>query len=167
MRQILLPSIAALVLASCGSGEESRVYDESEADQAAAAIAGGADDVTIRSDQGEVRVRSGDADTPLPGGLPAYPGAERTAGYSANSTGADGGSGQLVAFTTDDSPEEVIAFYREAVERSGREISASMEMEQLQSISVADADERGGFTVTATNTGSGTSIMIAGGRGGA
>lgn len=166
MRQLIPTALIPLILAGCG-GEESAVYDESEADQAAAAIARGEEDVTIRSETGdEIRVRTGEASGPLPGGMPAYPGANRTGGYSANSTGAEGGSGQIVAFSTDDSPAEVIAFYREAIEDSGREITASMDMGQMQSLSVTDTDDRGGFTITATETGQGTSITIAGGRSG-
>lgn len=162
MRRIALTTFVSLSLASCGGNEDSRVYDENEADEAAAAIARGEEDVTIRSAEGEeVRIRSDDAAGALPGGLPAYPGATGTGGYSAESTG---GSGQIVAFSTGDGPEEVIAFYREAIEKSGREVTASMDMAQMQSISVADADNRGGITITATETGSGTSITIAGGR---
>ncbi|MFN2260330.1 MAG: hypothetical protein ABR601_10895 [Parasphingopyxis sp.] len=167
MRTMILTGFAAVTLAGCGGSEESRVYDESEADQAAAAIARGEQDVTIRSQEGdEVRIRTGDSGGALPGDMPVYPGANRTGGYSANSTGADGGSGQIVAFSTADSPAEVIAFYRERIEDSGRDVAATMDMGQMQSITVSDSDNRGGFTITATDTGSGTSITIAGGRSG-
>lgn len=158
-------AIAIPALAGCGGGSEGEVYEEGEADRAAAAIARGEEDVTLRTGEGEVRVRSDDGAGALPGGLPAYPGARRTGGYSATTSGPEGGSGQIVAMMTDDSPAEVIAYYREALESRGREISASLDMGQMQTISVADEDRRGGLTVTATDTGQGTSITIAGGRG--
>ena len=126
---------------------------------------GGSDEQVYTGPDGEATITTGDASAAMPAGLPAYPGAETTGGLNINSTGRDGGSGQISSFQTGDSPAEVIAFYRAALERDGYTIAANMDFGETQMITASRPDNRGGIQVTATAAGGrGTNVSIIAGQ---
>ena len=158
-----LIALAMVALTACGGSDE-QVYTGPDGEEVR--VERGSDGTTTyRSDDGEATITTGDAGAAMPAGLPAYPGAESTGGMNINSTGRDGGSGQISSFQTSDSPVEVIAFYRAALERSGYRIAANMDFGETHMISASRPDNSGGIQVTATAAGGrGTTVSIIAGQ---
>ena len=162
MRTVFI-GLTMLTLAACGGSDE-QVYTGPDGEEVRVER-GGDGTTTYRSGDGEVTTTTGDTGAAMPAGLPSYPGAETTGGMNFNSTGHDGGSGQVSSFQTGDTPAEVIAFYRTALERSGYRIAANMDFGETQMISAARPDSSGGIQITATAVGGqGTSVSIIAGQ---
>ena len=114
MRRIIGVTVAALLVAACGSGDESVVEAEGE-------------DISIDMtgpDGEEVSVRGGsEAVEGMPDGFSAYPGATVVTSTSVDTSD---GSGVLVVMTTSDAPEKVIDYYRAQAEAAGVTIDGEM-----------------------------------------
>ncbi|NNC72319.1 MAG: hypothetical protein HKN78_05520 [Sphingomonadaceae bacterium] len=122
--------------------------------------------VTYSNEDGETVVTTDTGGDTAVAGLPAYPGAQGNGGMNINATGDNGGSGQITNFRTTDAPDDVIAFYRRALERRGYDVRATMQTGQHQAISAEGSDESG-MHITATEIpGQGTSVTIIAGHGG-
>lgn len=156
-------ALAMLALTGCGGSDE-QVYTGPDGEEVRVEREGDGT-TTYRSDDGEATITTGDAGAAMPAGLPSYPGAETSGGITINSTGRDGGSGQVASFQTGDAPAEVIAFYRAALERSGYRIAANMDFGETHMISAARPDSSGGIQITATAaSGQGTTVSIISGQ---
>ena len=146
-----MATMAALALTACGGSDE-QVFVGPDGEEVS--VERGGDGTTVyRSEDGEAVVTTGEGNTTMPGGLPAYPGADSSRGVNINAAGRDGGSGQISSFQTSDSPADVIAFYRAALERGGYRIAGTMDMGQSQMIIAERAGGDGGVQITATNAG--------------
>lgn len=148
MRNGLLIVAAALALSACG-GERDAAAGEAET------AADDSDAVTITSEEGDVTATTGGGSSV--GGLPTYPGARTHANVSVDAR--DGGSGDVVGFETDDSPETVIAFYREALESRGYTIDTEISSGQMQVVAATRDHGASGAHVTATATGAGSTTV--------
>ncbi|MEM8695651.1 MAG: hypothetical protein AAGE05_06475 [Pseudomonadota bacterium] len=159
-----MASLALLALAACGGSNE-QVYRGPDGEEVRVER-GGDGTTTYRSADGEAVVTTGELGADMPGGLPAYPGADASNGLNINATGRDGGSGQVSSFNTSDSPADVIAFYRRALERDGYRIAATMDMGESQMIAAEREDGEGGIQITATEAGDqGTTVSVIAGMG--
>lgn len=146
-------------LAAC-SGSEETVYTGPDGEEVTVER-GGDGTTTYRSDDGETTITTGSLDSTAVGGVPAYPGATSREGLNLNTTARDGGSGQISSFQTNDSPGEVISFYRNALESSGYSIAATMDMGQSQMLVAERNDGNGGVQITATDIeGRGTNVTV-------
>jgi hypothetical protein len=161
----IAPMLAMLALTACGGSDE-QVYRGPDGEEVRV-DRGGDGTTTYSSTDGEATITTGGPGTTMPAGLPAYPGAESTGGVNANVTGRDGGSGQISSFQTSDAPAEVIAFYRNALQRGGYTIAGTMDLGQTQMITAERADGDGGVQITATSAGGrGTTVSVIAGMGG-
>jgi hypothetical protein len=169
MRISRVISIATLsALAACSQGARDIAEDEAgrgdNSDYQAREDANGT--ITYTTEDGEATITTqGNASTAA-GGLPPYTGADNSRGVSINATGRDGGSGQISSFQTSDTPEQVIAFYRRALESQGYEITATMNMGQSQTMTANRGSGDTGIHISATSAGgrATTVSVIAGGR---
>lgn len=156
-------ALAMLALTACGGSDE-QVFTGPDGEEVRVER-GGNGTTTYSSTDGEATITTGDAGAMMPAGLPAYPGAETAGGHNINSTGRDGGSGQISSFQTSDSPADVIAFYRAALERGGYRIAANMDFGETHMISASRPDNSGGIQITATGAGGrGTTVSIIAGQ---
>lgn len=158
-----LIAVSMLALAACGGSDE-QVITGPDGEEVRVER-GGDGSTTYSSTDGEATITAGDTGAAMPAGLPAYPGAETGGGLNITSTGRDGGSGQISSFRTSDTPADVIAFYRAALERSGYRIAANMDFGETRMISASRPDNSGGIQITATGAGGqGTAVSIIAGQ---
>ncbi len=151
--------ISLVSLAACGGSEET-VYTGPDGEEVTVER-GGDGTTTYRSEEGETTITTGSLDTTAVGGVPPYPGATSREGLNLNTTARDGGSGQISSFQTNDSPGDVIGFYRNALEGSGYSIAATMDMGQSQMLVAERDDGNGGVQITATVIeGRGTNVTV-------
>lgn len=143
MRKIFWASAAALLLAGCGGSDAEVPVDTGDGEQ--------------------VLVRSGErASGGLPDGFSLYPDATIVTSTQVKSSD---GSGTLIVMTTDASPVEVIAFYRDQAEAAGVTIANEANMNGMMLIGGEDPDGVA-FTASASPGGDGqTSIQLSAGKG--
>lgn len=155
---------AAMALGGCGASDETvTIGDDGEE---VTISRDGDNTVTYETEDGEAVVTTGNGGDTAAAGLPAYPGASGNGGMNINATSDNGGSGQISNFRTGDTPEEVIAFYRRALESRGYQVRSTMQTGQHQTIS-AQSDDNSGVHITATAIpGQGTNVTIIAGQSG-
>lgn len=152
-------ALAVLTLTAC-SGADEQVYTGPDGEEVRVER-GGDGTTTYSSSDGEATITTGDTGAAMPAGLPSYPGAQTTGGINVNTTGRDGGSGQISSFQTSDAPADVIAFYRTALERGGYTIAATMDLGETKMISASRTNGNGGIQITATSAGGrGTTVSV-------
>lgn len=158
-------ALALLSLAAC-SGSEETVYTGPDGEEVTVQREGDGT-TTYRSEDGETTISTGTLDTTAVGDVPMYPGATSREGLNLNTTARDGGRGQISSFQTNDSPSDVIGFYRNALQSRGYSIAATMDMGQSQMLVAERNDGNGGVQITATDIeGRGTNVtVIAGSEG--
>lgn len=129
-------------------------------------------EVTIDdTDNGGVRITSKDGqsvsvdrregnDAQWPRGFDPYPGATVTSDIA---MGGDSGSGKIIAFTSDDSPQEVADFYRRQAEAAGFEIEMEMSVNDGRMVAGEKPDGTG-FAINASADEDGTSASLTVGR---
>lgn len=119
---------AALLLASCGSSEESGEFttQDGEAGEYTIDRETGETRMSLETDEGTATLRSGkDVPVDLPGGFSLYPGSRVTS----NSVIEQGErTGSMVLFEVDDPPEDVIAHFRKQAEAAGVELQMDARM---------------------------------------
>lgn len=127
MRKIAIATAmgAAMALSACGSDDQSGTFS-TEDGEGSYSIDRDGDDVNIQatSDDGDFSFIIGEdlvADLPL--GFSTYPGAEVVTNMTVDQ---DDGGGSLIVMHSDDTPEEMLAFYREQAEDAGIEIKVEM-----------------------------------------
>lgn len=165
MRKILGVSAAVLLLAGCGGPDAEGTIETEDGDVQYSADLDG-DDVSIDMtgpDGEQVRVRSGaEARGDLPDGFSVYPDATIVTSTQVNSSD---GSGTLIVMTTDASPAEVIAFYRNQAEAAGVTIANEANMNGVMLIG-GEGPDGVAFTASASPGGDGqTSIQLSAGKG--
>ncbi len=114
-----------LALAACGSSDTVTVEDrDGSTAEISTSDSGGTQTTTIEAKDGIATIRSGpDTSADLPLGFKLYPGAE----VLTSTTFDQGGeNGALLSFTSDATPDQLIAFYRKAAESAG--ITIEMEL---------------------------------------
>ncbi|MBI3677344.1 MAG: hypothetical protein HY243_12095 [Proteobacteria bacterium] len=103
--------------------------------------------MTIRGNDGKSVVEFNTDNAKLPSFIPAYPGAK----IATTMTGTDGnGSGGMVAFTTSDSPQTVLAFYKQRVLGGGMKEAVTVNSGNTTMWSANDEASKRGVQVTAT-----------------
>lgn len=148
---------ALLALAACGrgGGEANR--------QAAPGAAQPPANVVVTTPEGHAEVRTGAAPGAIAEGIPAYPGA--TAAGTVDVTGGSAeGQGHVVAFSTPDPPDRVIAFYAQAVGAAGYRVAQQMNVGPTAMLT-ATRGAGEAVTVTATAAGGTTQVQVVVGRG--
>ena len=168
----LIPLIALLALAACGSndatttvttadGEEIKITSDAENSSESGTI-------TFEGKDGDGKITFGDAAAKegLPLGLPVYPGGEVKGAFMGGSE-KDGTGGGMATVMTDDAPAKVIGYYKSEAEKRGFKINT-------QSTTTSEKGETANFSaksvndstlvVTATpNESGGTAVVIMGG----
>ena len=152
--RMMMSGAALLALAGCGQPAAQPGGGD------AAAPAQG----TFTTPGGSGEVRTGEAAlTGLPGGIPAYPGADTSASIQISGEAAEG-EGRVLGFLTSDPPPQVVAFYANAAERAGFRIEDRRDMGASASLS-AEHDNGDVLQVTASPTPAGTQVQIIAGAG--
>lgn len=141
MHRIAIAAASGLLLAGCGSETSGTIEDEDGVERGSYDIdnSTGETTATFETEDGTLRVNSGaDVSADLPDGWSLYPGANVV---SATNASMGEGKGTMVIFETDDSPEEVTAYYREQAEEN--DIAIEMEMNTSESRMIAGSSEDG------------------------
>ncbi|RVQ66899.1 hypothetical protein EKN06_08035 [Croceicoccus ponticola] len=163
MRHCLVPAIAAIALAGCGSDKEGTIAT-GEGD-VAYRMSGDEDanNIQLKGPDGEATVDTGkDLAPDLPAGLAVYPGAKVT---NVSNVGlGEQGSGSLVAMDTADGAQKVAEWYKAQGEKSGYKIAAQLQTGKLHMVSGKTDDGRE-FSVTASDREGGTSVQLIAGSG--
>ena len=157
-RFLILPAL--LIATACGGNDEiaSGTFDDGEGGEGSYSVTGDDEstETVIKSADGEVRIASGSkALQDLPMGIKLYPGAN----VESSMTGmADGGSGAMVVFSTSDSQEDVIDFYRKEMEAKDIKIATEVKAGDMQMIGGERGDGEG-VNISATKDGEGK-VMV-------
>jgi len=123
---------ATLLLAACGSNEEKEVasgtYTDPETGESAdykvtSSEDGESSNVSIKTEDGEMRFGGGAANAKLPAGFTAYPGATLTGGYAATGTEGPGG---MASFEADAQAADVIAHIQKQALAQGMKITTEI-----------------------------------------
>ncbi len=169
--KFLLPMTALLVLAACGSNDETTTV--TTADGSEIKITSDTDKnsesgtITFEGKDGEGKITFGDAAAKqgLPLGLPVYPGGEVKGAFMGG--GSAGESGGMATVMTEAAPSAVIGFYKAQAESRGFKVStqstSTTEKGEMASFSAKGSDGST-LVVTATpNEDGGTAAVIIGG----
>jgi hypothetical protein len=119
--------------------------------------------ITINSTEGKGTVSiSGDGAPPtnMPAYLPNYPGAKYMASFTTDMAAvaqSGEGKGGMATFTTPDSQDKVLAFYKDALTKAGMKENATGDMGGMKMLSYSKAD----------NAQEGAQIMASAAEGGA
>jgi hypothetical protein len=97
----------------------------------------------------------------LPSWVPKYPGSEGTSTFALKGSGADGSDGGSFTFTTPDSAEKVMQFYRDKVQDLGLKVKMSSTTGDTSMIvATEDGDRRSLTVIIGSHPGSSTSASI-------
>ena len=161
MRAIIVLATSLLALAACGGG------GGSAGNEGAAKAGPGASppapaqpaEISISTPQGKAEIRSGSAAVAnWPEGVPPYPGADTNQSVDVTG-GAPGGAGRILGFRTNDTPQQVIAFYAPAIVRGGYSVANQMDLGQTATLS-ARRGQGEALNITATRAGDVTQVQI-------
>lgn len=163
MRAIYALATSLLTLSACGGGGGGAGNDGGAAKTGPAASPPAAArqpaDISISTPQGKAEIRSGGAAIAnWPEGVPPYPGADTNQSVDV-SGGAPGGAGRILGFRTNDTPQQVIAFYAPAIVRGGYSVANQMDLGQTATLS-ARRGQGEALNITATRTGDVTQVQI-------
>lgn len=151
---------AFLLATACGGNDEiaSGTFDDGEGGEGSYTVSGdeNSSETVIKSADGEIRIASGSkAVQNLPMGIKLYPGAN----VESSMTGmGDGSSGAMVVFSTSDSQEEVIDFYRKEMAAKDIKIATEVKAGDMQMIGGERGDGEG-VNISATKDGEGK-VMV-------
>ena len=162
MRNILMATLALVLLAGCGG--EKTVYSDAEGNEVKVTREGDGDasEVKITSADGSatVNINTEGGDAKLPFGLEVYPGAKIVSTMNSNS---DGNQGAMVVMESNARPDAVIAWYRRSVEGKGFKVETEITTGDMRAI--AGTKEGGSFTLQVAPAEAGSSITLIAGRG--
>lgn len=152
----------AIFLASCGEtdeasykGEDGSVANYSTDDE-------GNVSADIETEDGKkIGMNSGEAPA-LPDGLKLYPGAKIT--NNANMMAADG-EGGIIAFTSSDTPQEILSYYKEQAEAAGYRIESEIRSGDMQMLIAKARDGNGALSVMITPDADGSEVNLTVARG--
>ena len=164
----LIPLIALMVLAACGSndksttvtstdGEEIKITSDTDKDNESGTI-------TFEGKDGAGKVVFGDAAVKqgLPLGLPVYPGGEVRGAFMGSSE-KDGSAGGMASVVTADPPAKVIAFYRAEAEKRGMKVKTTATADDTSTFSAKGANGASLVVTTTPGEGGKTTASIIGG----
>lgn len=164
---------AMLLLAGCGSNEETEVasgtYTDPETGESADYKVTAGDDsesgnISIKTEDGEMVFGGGAANAKLPAGFTPFPGAKMTGGFAA--TGKDG-QGGMASFEADGKAADVIAHFRKQAEAQGMKVTSEVKAgDTLMFGAEAAGAGKTGVQVTATQAGSKVNGSVTYGVGG-
>ncbi|WAT18875.1 hypothetical protein OZN62_04710 [Aurantiacibacter sp. MUD11] len=124
MRKVILIAGIGLLLAGCGSESGTIDTEDGEVTYEVDRDGENAEYRMTNEDGDEVVINSGsDVAVSLPDGFSLYPGAQVITNTTVNQ--ADG-SGSMVVMRSDDTPDEMAAYYRRQAEGAGVEIQMEM-----------------------------------------
>ena len=165
MRKILGVSAALVLLSACGGPDAEGTIETDEGDvEYSADVDGDVVTIDMTGPDGEtVSVRSGaEASGDLPAGFSVYPDAAVVTSTNVNTP--DGG-GTVIVMTTDATPAEVVAYYREQAEAAGVTIASEATMNGMMLIG-GEGEDGTAFSASASPGGDGqTSIQLSVGKG--
>lgn len=129
MKHVLTQTLIGLA-ALCLTGCEKKTTVVSGPDGSTTVVTREGDTATIatKSDKGTATMNVGGAGTwpaTVPAYAPAYPGAAVTASFSGNSGDGEGG---MVSFTTSDSPDKIVDFYKAKAAAAGMTNVSNMDI---------------------------------------
>lgn len=146
--------IAAAGLSGCGK-HDTKVYSDGK--NTVAMSNNGDGHMTVTGSNGEkVEIGAG-SEAKMPSYLPLYPGAKVTASFTGQ---GKEGSGGMVSFTTPDSPEAVIAFYKQKAGAAG--MADTMNMNSGGTLVYIGANEKAKtqVSISASKGGDGTTAQV-------
>jgi hypothetical protein len=145
MRHYLILSASLLALAACGKSDEQTItVKEDDGRTTTATISTEKEKVTIKSNEGNTTMEL-NGTAKFPDGAPQYPGSKVT--NTVQSSG-DGKSSNTVEIETNDSPADVLAFYKAKITDAKRPIAGETTSPSGGMImSLADKD-KGGLMIT-------------------
>lgn len=157
MRIPLLVATSLLALGGCNGGGGNNAGAAADPGRPAPGPGQQPVNITASTPDGRAEIRSGTA-AAWPAGIPPYPGADTGQSVSV-SGGAPGQAGQIFGFRTGDTPQQVVAFYAQAVGRAGYTIANQMDMGETATVT-ARRGQNEAVNVTATRTGGATQVQI-------
>ena len=171
IRAIVLIVLVAIGTAACKPATPSySVTDPVTGEKTKVSIKDQAGNKTINVESqagaGSVSIaQQGEAPQNLPSYLPPYPGAQYMGSFAAASTKSEVGgpvAGGMVSFTTQDPGAKVLAFYKEALIKSGMTEQASGDMGGMTmlSFSKGDNEQEGAQVMVTANPTGGTQVQI-------
>jgi predicted enzyme related to lactoylglutathione lyase len=149
MHKITLLAIAMLALTACKPPEPSITVTDpntGEKTKLSTKDKDGNQTITIDGGQGKGTVSissDGAPPTNMPAFLPNYPGAKYKGTFSADmaGTGVEGAAkGGMATFTTTDSADQVISFYKNALSKTDMKETASGDMSGMRMLSFSKGD---------------------------
>jgi hypothetical protein len=162
MRRILVLSLAAFALASCGKSDQKTVVVNDKGDKVTISTSG--QQFSMKSEDGKtsVTVNTGGVaagDLKLPAFVALYPGAKVVS--NVNGAGADN-TGGMVSFETSAAPADVIAFYKQNTAGAGLKEKMAMTQADMSMFTAASDDSKKTVAVTASpgDSGKGTRAQV-------
>lgn len=163
MRAILLAAALPIVaLAACGKPASTKVTVSSETGQTQVQTGAAGAQVTVTDDAGQTTTIKAGAPAAAvaaigaPAFAPAYPGA---AVLSRIDTGQGGGA-TILKFTTKDTPDQVVTFYRDAAKKAGLPVSADSDMGASKMFAAEKEDGSEGVQITVASAGGQTLVEL-------
>ena len=146
---------AAVALVGCGKSD-TKTYTDGSGNSITTSKDGDGH-MTITGANGEKVEFGTGSSAKLPADIPLYPGAKVTASFSGQ--GKDG-SGGMVSFTTTDTPDAVVAFYKQKAEAAGMAQTMNMDMNGTKSYVAANDKDKRSLAITATKGSDGTTGQV-------
>lgn len=162
MRAILLAAALPLALAACGKPAEKTTTVQAGGTQVTASAAGSQVTVTDSAGQtttvkaGAPAAAAASVGPAAPSFAPAYPGA---AILSRIDTPGGGGAVTILKFSTKDTPDRVLAFYRDAAAKAGVPVSADMDMGGSKMFAAEEEGGARGMQLTAAADKDGLTVV--------
>jgi hypothetical protein len=158
MRATFILASSFLALAGCGGGAGNEGAGNT-AGTGASTPAQPPAGISVSTPQGKAEIRAGGTATAnWPEGVPPYPGADTNLSNNVTAS-APGGTGRVMGFRTNDTPQQVIAFYAPAVVRGGYSVANQMDMGETATLT-ARRGQGEALNITATKVGGATQVQI-------
>ena len=159
MRAIIVLATSLLALSACGGGGGGGNGSAAKAGIEAPPPALPPANITLSAPGARAEIRSGGAAAAnWPEGVPPYPGAIPNQSVDV-AGGAPGGAGRILGFSTNDTPQQVIAFYAPAIVRGGYNVANQMDLGQTATLT-ARRGQGEALNITATRVGEVTQVQV-------
>jgi hypothetical protein len=153
---IAMAIAAAALLAGCDQHPDKTIKIKGK--DGNVTISGNNEHMTVKSDDGKttVEVNSNSlGNQRLPDFAPAYPGAQVKVSVASPTEG-----GGTFAFETSDTPENVIAFYKDKAASAGLAEKLNMNTNGVVTYMAGAADDKKTLQVITTSTGASTNVQV-------
>ncbi len=157
MRKIMI--MATLLLAACGTKSATEVasgtFTDPETGETApysvATDENGTGNISIKTEEGEMKFDGGAGHGKLPDGISPYPGSRMTGGFSAS---GKSGTGGMASFEVKANAADVITHFRKQAESVGMKVNSELTSGDMMMIGAEKVgDKKTGMQVTATQAG--------------